>query len=115
MTARARSDMVQRRDNRQWSTESAQTGTALPSAPARPVDRRLQRLPVALARVGRAGHGVDVGAPGSQRLLAEDRLGARVDRLGAGARAAHLDGLDARELAAGERDADLHERERRRE
>src|SRR5689334_1895561 len=67
----------------------------------RPIDRGLQRLAVAAARVGRAADDVDVAADaGLQRLLAQDRLGAGVDRLGAGVVAAELEGLDAGQLAA---------------
>jgi hypothetical protein len=61
----------------------------------RPIDRGLQRRAVAAARVGRPADDVDVRAAGLQRLLAQDRLGAGVDRLGAGVVAAQLERLDA--------------------
>src|SRR4051794_16454758 len=79
-----------------------------------PIDRGLQRLAVAAARVGRAADDVDVAAgAGLQRLLAQDRLGAGVDRLGARVVAAELERLDAGQLAARERHAQLDDRERR--
>src|SRR3954471_23563088 len=71
------------------------------STTARPVDRRLQRLAVAAARVRGTGDDVDLRAAGAQRLLAQDRLRARVDRLRPRPGAGDVDRLDARQLVAG--------------
>ena len=78
------------------------------------VDRALQGVEPDLARRRRARHDVDVGVARLQRRLAQDRLGARVERLGVRAVAAQQHGLDPGQPAAGEERAHLDRRERRR-
>src|SRR3954468_19804374 len=71
------------------------------------VERGLQRLVVAPARVGRAAYGVDVGALLRQALLLEDRLCRGGDLQRARVVALELQRLDVRDLAVLDRDAHL--------
>src|SRR4051794_21533547 len=105
----SRTSMLHTVPHTSWARRTGREFTvAIVRSDAGAVERALQRLRVALARVRRARHAVDLRALGLQRLLAEQWTGLFADVLRARPVARELDSLHVGDLASLQRDAHLH-------